>query len=64
MKELKNCPCCDSNNVMCDQDYQDYPWSVFCEDCGVEITRIDRQEAIDAWNTRPVDKIKIKNTEG
>lgn len=54
MSELKPCPFCGDEGVITDEAPQKYgvTYSIFCENCGAEITRLKKEEAAEAWNRR------------
>lgn len=54
MEELKNCPfCCGEAEFDETQKKYGVVYSVYCEECGAEIARLNSEEAINAWNRRP-----------
>ena len=53
MEELKPCPLCGGEAAYDSaQRKHGIVYSVYCEKCGVEIARLNSQEAIEAWNRR------------
>lgn len=60
--DLKKCPFCghDEINIFHFDPYDGYQgdlgrWKVRCTHCGVEISRKNRLEVIEAWNRRASD---------
>ena len=53
MKELKPCPFCGTEAILDTEDFRyGTTYNVYCETCGAEITRLDEDEVIEAWNRR------------
>jgi Lar family restriction alleviation protein len=51
--ELKPCPLCGGEAVYeSTQHKHGIVHSVYCEECGIEIARLNKQGAIEAWNRR------------
>jgi Lar family restriction alleviation protein len=51
--ELKPCPLCGGEAVYeSSQPKHGIVHSAYCEECGIEIARLNKQGAIEAWNRR------------
>jgi len=51
---LRSCPFCGSEAGYDEtQKKHGIVYSVYCEECGAEIARLNSEEAINAWNRRP-----------
>ena len=51
---LRNCPFC-GNEAGYESTQRKYGvvYTVYCTSCGVEMTRLNSEAAIEAWNRRP-----------
>lgn len=60
-EELKSCPFCGSEDIEIKHDeFCDY-WIVECRECEVERNRcLSKDDAIELWNTRPIEDEKDK----
>lgn len=58
MSDLKLCPCCGHRAELAEERF-DYGivWTIECFWCGLMIERLDRQKAINAWNSRRTDGV-------
>lgn len=63
-EELKPCPFCGSDDVELEYDsFIDY-CIIECRECGVERNRCwDEDDAIELWNTRPIEDEKDREIE-
>ena len=53
MEEIKPCPFCGGEVIYeSTQQRHGIVYSLYCEECGVEIARLNKPEAIEAWNRR------------
>lgn len=55
MEELKKCPFCGGEASLCNcavMQNDKWMWSVECAKCGVIIDRENKNDVIEAWNTR------------
>ena len=53
MMDIKTCPFCGGKaGYESTQHKYGIVYSVYCEECGAEIARLNDQEVIEAWNRR------------
>lgn len=61
MDDLKKCPFCGGEASLCNcavMQNDKWMWSIECAKCGVIIDRENKNDVIEAWNTRkPMEKI-------
>lgn len=61
-EKLKHCPFCGSERTRLRTVYENYQYDVECSSCGANIIGFENEEeAIEAWNKRPLEKEKYFN---
>lgn len=53
MESLRECPCCESTNIILNYMDSNLVWKLYCSDCGITYTSIDKEKIIKFWNSRP-----------